>query len=64
MAELDVIIPACNEEGNIAKLTDRLVKSLNSAGIDYRLIFVDDYSDDGTINEVVKSAENYSSSKK
>lgn len=48
MSELDVIIPVQNEVDNVEELAERVDKSLRGAGIDYSLIFVDDYSTDGT----------------
>jgi cellulose synthase/poly-beta-1,6-N-acetylglucosamine synthase-like glycosyltransferase/glycosyltransferase involved in cell wall biosynthesis/O-antigen/teichoic acid export membrane protein len=62
MAELDIVIPAHNEEGNIAELGERLIKILRNSEIDYSLIFVDDNSNDNTVGEVAKLAEKYCSS--
>ena len=45
-AELCVVIPVLNEEGNIARLVERLDTVLD--GIDWEAIFVDDDSSDGT----------------
>ncbi len=63
MTHLDVIIPAHNEEENIASLTERLVNSLEGSGINYTLIFVDDRSTDKTIKEITKAAQKYNSVK-
>ncbi|MBI4240678.1 MAG: glycosyltransferase family 2 protein [Candidatus Rokubacteria bacterium] len=46
--ELSVVIPALNEEGNITKLYDRLVETLDPFGRTYEILFVDDGSRDGT----------------
>lgn len=48
--ELDIIIPAYNEEGNISNLYEQLKKTLK--GIDYTLIFIDDGSKDKTFTEI------------
>jgi len=49
MSRLDLIIPVINEAGNVRDLTLRLHRTLSEAGIDYRLIFVDDHSSDSTV---------------
>lgn len=63
VVDLDVIVPVYNEEGNIRVLTQRLVKALTNARINYNIIFVDDYSTDNTVKEIVKAAQEYSSGK-
>lgn len=52
MSELDIIIPVKNEAENVRELFERLDKSLTKAGIDYRAIFVDDYSTDETAAKI------------
>lgn len=52
MSELDVIIPVYNESDSIRELLARLKTSLSQSGIDYRLIFVDDHSTDGTKEKI------------
>jgi polyisoprenyl-phosphate glycosyltransferase len=54
--KVSVVIPACNEEGNIVLLTEKLEAQLNRYD-DYEIIFVDDGSDDNTLN-VLKSLRN------
>ena len=54
MAELDVIIPVHNEAGSVAELVRRIDASLTDAGIDYNVIFVDDYSTDETARIIEK----------
>ncbi len=63
MTHLDVIIPAHNEEENIASLTERLVTTLDNSGINYTLIFVDDRSTDKTIKEITKATQKFNSVK-
>ncbi|WP_243394651.1 glycosyltransferase family 2 protein [Leptospira adleri] len=53
---IDVVIPSFNEEGNVAVLYQRL-KDVIPADYDYRIIFVDDGSSDGTLKEIRKLAE-------
>ncbi|WP_241686798.1 glycosyltransferase [Leptospira stimsonii] len=52
------MIPSFNEEGNVKALHDRL-KAVIPERYDYRIIFVDDGSSDGTLREIQKlSAQN------
>lgn len=46
--DLTLVIPAFNEERRLPRTLDALVKSLDQWGIDYRVVVVDDASDDGT----------------
>lgn len=52
MTELSVIIPTFNEVDNIKPLYDALDKVLQE--IDWEVIFVDDDSTDGTIDELIR----------
>ncbi len=54
MIELTVVVPVYNERANIALLVGRLSAAL--AGIDYEVVFVDDFSPDGTAEAVRASA--------
>jgi glycosyltransferase involved in cell wall biosynthesis len=47
--EITVLIPVLNEERNIALLADRLLPMLDGLGVDWRVLFVDDGSTDGTL---------------
>lgn len=46
--DLCIVVPACNEEKNIPLLVNELRTTLDQAGINFRVIFVDDGSRDGT----------------
>lgn len=59
MPDLDVIVPVHNEEDSIEELVERIDKSLSSAGIDYNIIFVDDYSTDNTAQKIKQVAPHY-----
>ena len=48
MALLSIVLPAYNEEENIANTAGVLSGLLEEQGIDYELIFVSDGSGDGT----------------
>lgn len=45
---LSVVIPVLNEERNIPELHGRIVKILNTQGLDFEIVFVDDGSTDRT----------------
>jgi polyisoprenyl-phosphate glycosyltransferase len=47
--KISIVVPACNEEGNIPVLVDALENVLSKLNYDYQLIFVDDGSTDGTL---------------
>jgi Glycosyltransferases, probably involved in cell wall biogenesis len=50
--DISIIIPTLNEKENINELVKRIRESLND--IKYEIIFVDDGSRDGTIEEIEK----------
>jgi polyisoprenyl-phosphate glycosyltransferase len=54
---LSVITPAFNEENNLAILRDRLQQVMETAGLDWEWIIVDDHSTDGTPAVIRKLAE-------
>lgn len=57
MALLSIVLPAYNEEQNIANTVKVLSELLAEKGIEYELIFVSDGSRDGTFEEIRKAAE-------
>lgn len=57
MALLSIVLPAYNEEQNIANTAAVLSKLLEENGIDYELVFISDGSVDGTFSEILKAAE-------
>lgn len=57
MALLSIVLPAYNEEQNIANTAEVLKKHLEGAGIDYELVFISDGSKDNTFSEIMKAAE-------
>lgn len=52
MTELSVIIPTFNEVDNVRPLYDALDKALQD--LEWEVVFVDDDSTDGTIEELIK----------
>lgn len=57
MALLSIVLPAYNEEQNIANTAEVLKNHMEAAGIDYELVFISDGSKDGTFQEILKAAE-------
>lgn len=49
-----IIIPVFNEIKNINKTVLRIEETFKACGKDYEIIFVDDNSDDGTEEEIIK----------
>lgn len=56
MALLSIVLPAYNEEQNIANTAKVLAECMEGQGIDYELVFVSDGSRDGTYAEILKAA--------
>jgi dolichol-phosphate mannosyltransferase len=52
---LTLIIPCFNEAAVLPLLRERVLQSLDNLSIPWEVIFVDDGSDDGTYNELVKT---------
>lgn len=57
MSVLSVVLPAYNEEQNIANTAAVLSKLLEEESIDYELVFVSDGSRDNTYAEILKAAQ-------
>ena len=47
--EVSVVVPMHNEEGNVLELYREIKQSMDSYGQSYEIIFVNDYSSDGTL---------------
>ncbi|MDO8620908.1 MAG: glycosyltransferase family 2 protein [Candidatus Levybacteria bacterium] len=47
--EISVVVPMHNEEGNVLELYKEIRQSMDSYGRSYEMIFVNDYSSDGTL---------------
>lgn len=56
MALLSIVLPAYNEEQNIANTAKVLDEFLSKNGIDYELVFISDGSKDATFAEILKAA--------
>ena len=59
MSKLSVVIPAYNEEQNIALAVNRLSAVLDAAAIEYELLFVDDGSKDRTYAIICEQADKH-----
>ena len=57
MPLLSIVLPAYNEEQNIANTTRVLTALMEEQGIDYELVFISDGSIDGTYEEIEKAAK-------
>ncbi len=51
--EISVVVPAYNEEGNLAELYSEIIKILPNLWMSWELIICDDGSDDGTWDAIV-----------
>jgi len=56
MALLSIVLPAYNEEENIANTAKVLTELLEEKSVEYELIFISDGSRDGTFAEIQKAA--------
>jgi len=55
--DLSIIVPLYNEGASVRPLYDAITRSVNTLGLDYEILFVDDGSEDNTIPEALKLAE-------
>ncbi|MDH5436181.1 MAG: glycosyltransferase family 2 protein [Gammaproteobacteria bacterium] len=55
--DLSVIVPLFNEEESVTPLYEAIVKSVDTMGIDYEILFVDDGSKDKTVAIASKLAQ-------
>ena len=50
--DLSIVVPVYNEEKSVILLSDAIHEAVEPLGVSYELIFVDDGSDDGTIDRL------------
>lgn len=55
--EISVVVPMHNEEGNVMQLYEEIKESLDVYGKSYEIIFVNDFSSDGTLKILEKIRE-------
>lgn len=58
VCDLSIVVPFYNEEENIQPLYEKLATELPKINRSYELIFVNDGSEDGTLERLVRIAEN------
>ncbi|MCX6827235.1 MAG: glycosyltransferase family 2 protein [candidate division Zixibacteria bacterium] len=56
---ISVIVPAFNEEGNIAEFSRLFAEMMQKSAHKYELIFVDDGSTDGTYDRIIEEAQKH-----
>lgn len=54
VSKISVVSPVCNEEDNLEIIYERIRESCIRSGVDYEIIFVDDGSDDNSLNVMKK----------
>ncbi|ANU14238.1 stress response protein [Planococcus halocryophilus Or1] len=57
MKLISIVVPAYNEEANIAAMYDKLMQELESLPYRYEIMFINDGSSDNTLQEILKLAE-------
>lgn len=50
-AQVSVLVPARNEEGNIGRVIERSIRALENRGLDGEVVVINDGSTDGTLEE-------------
>lgn len=58
-ANVSIVIPLFNEEGNITVLADEIESALNPSGLNYECIWVDDGSTDSSWSEILNLKEKH-----
>ena len=58
-AQVSVLVPARNEEGNIGRVIEKSIRVLESRGLDGETVVINDGSTDGTLEEVQALARKY-----
>jgi len=56
---VSVLVPACNEQGNIGLVLEKSVRALQAHGVSGEVVFVNDGSTDGTLEEAQRCAGQY-----
>jgi glycosyltransferase involved in cell wall biosynthesis len=55
--DVSVLVPVLDEEGSVTELAQRIVAVLEGAGRSFEVLFVDDGSRDGTVEEIRRAHE-------
>ncbi|MDN7227649.1 glycosyltransferase family 2 protein [Planococcus sp. N064] len=59
MKLISIVVPAYNEEANIMSMYEKLVQELHLLPYRYEIMFINDGSSDGTLQEILKLAERH-----
>ncbi|WKA50532.1 glycosyltransferase family 2 protein [Planococcus liqunii] len=59
MKLISIVVPAYNEEANIMSMYEKLVQELHLLPYQYEIMFINDGSSDGTLQEILKLAERH-----
>src|SRR5690606_27098290 len=59
MKLISIVVPAYNEEANIQSMYEKLVQELHLLPYRYEIMFINDGSRDGTLQEILKLAEKH-----
>jgi glycosyltransferase involved in cell wall biosynthesis len=54
--DLSIVVPVCNEVGNLLPLHERLIATLEPLGRSFEIVYVDDGSRDGSFDELASIA--------
>src|SRR5690606_35503860 len=63
MKLISIIVPAYNEEENIASIYEELAHEFTALPYRYEILFINDGSRDGTLKEILKLADQQNSVK-
>jgi cellulose synthase/poly-beta-1,6-N-acetylglucosamine synthase-like glycosyltransferase/glycosyltransferase involved in cell wall biosynthesis len=55
---ISIVVPTLNEEGNVKKLMTRVSSTLKPLQIPFEIIFIDDHSDDNTVETIKNLGQN------
>jgi cellulose synthase/poly-beta-1,6-N-acetylglucosamine synthase-like glycosyltransferase len=59
VTNLSILIPTWNERNNIYRLLKQLEQVMTQVNLSYEIIFIDDHSTDGTVEEITKAQSHY-----
>lgn len=57
---ISILIPVCNEEGNVPAIANAIYQVFENLDYSYEIIFIDDGSNDKTLENIRKQSINYS----
>jgi dolichol-phosphate mannosyltransferase len=57
--QLSVVVPLCNEADTVEELCERVVEACRAVGMAFEVVVVNDGSEDGTLDKLLKLAESH-----